>query len=221
MSENISCVILGAGGHARVLIECLGFDSNVVIAGILAPLPHLKGESICDIPVLGNDDLLGELHQRGVRHFVVGVGGTGDNRPRKKLFEIALNCSLAALTVKHPTAIISASAAHGEGCQFLPGCIVNANAVLGSNIIINSGAIIEHDCIIGDHVHVATGARLSGAVRVETGAHIGVGATIRQGIVIGEFSIVGAGAVVVKDVPPNLTVMGVPAKIYTDKSTRK
>ena len=210
-----TCVILGAGGHARVLIDCLHFYPDVMIAGILAPSPSLKGEIIEGIPVLGNDDLLGEISQCGISHFVIGVGGVGNNRPRKKLFETAMDFGFIPLTVKHPTAIISNTVLSEHGCQFLPGCIVNTGSVLGLNVIVNSGAIIEHDCVIADHVHIATGARLAGSVHVGQGAHIGAGATIRQNIVVGEFAIVGAGSVVVHDVPPNTTVIGVPAKIYS------
>ena len=217
MNGKVSCVILGAGGHARMLIDCLLFYPDVTIAGILDPTPSLQGQFIREIPVLGNDDLLGEMSRRGVGHFVVGVGGVGNNRPRKKIFETALGFELAPLTVKHPTAIISKTVVYEAGCQFLPGCIVNTDVVLGLNVIVNSGAIIEHDCVIADYVHIATGAKLAGAVRVGQGAHIGAGATIRQNIVVGEFAIVGAGAVVVRDVPPNTTVMGVPAKIYLGK----
>ncbi len=220
MSEKISCVILGAGGHARMLLDCLRFYPDVNIAGILDPTPALQGESIHGIPVLGNDDLLGEMRVRGVSHFVVGLGGVGNNRPRKRLFESALEFGLIPLTLKHSTSVISDMVAYEAGCQFLPGSIVNTDAVLGRNIIVNSGAIIEHDCVISDHVHIATGARLAGAVHVGQGSHIGAGATIRQNVEIGEFAIVGAGAVVVANVPPNTTVVGVPAKIYSGKARK-
>lgn len=218
MSERISCVILGSGGHARVLIDCLCFYPDVMIAGILDPTPSLKGEVIQGIPVLGNDDLLGEISRFGINHFVIGLGGVGNNQPRKKLFETTLGFGLIPLTVRHPTAIISNTAVYEKGCQFLPGCIVNAGAILGSNVIVNSGAIIEHDCVIADHVHIATGAKLAGAVHVGCGAHVGAGATVRQDIVVGDFAMIGAGSVVVSDVPPNIIVMGVPAKIYSGRA---
>jgi sugar O-acyltransferase (sialic acid O-acetyltransferase NeuD family) len=210
---NKTCIILGAGGHARVLIDCLQTNPTVSMAGILDPDPEKAGAEVYGVPILGNDELLPEIVERGVEYFVVGLGGTGNNLPRKRLFELAVKCGLKPLTVQHPSASVSQRAIIGEGCQLLPGAIVNAGAKLGMNVILNSGAIVEHDCVVGDHVHVATGAKLASTIFVGDGAHIGAGATIRQCIRIGEFSVVGAGAVVVKDVPAHTTVVGVPAEV--------
>ena len=206
-----TCIILGAGGHTRVLIDCLQLSEDVDIFGILDPNPDLAGKAIFDIPVLGNDELLAEMRNKGVNFFVVGVGGIGNNTPRIMLYDLALNHGLKPLTVIHPSAIISKRATIGEGSQLLPGSILNAGAKIGINCILNSGSIVEHDCNIGNHVHIATGAKLTSTVQVGDGAHIGAGATIRQGIRVGEYSIIGAGATVVKDVQPHTTVVGVPA----------
>jgi len=205
------CVILGSGGHARVLIDCLQLSGAAQIYGVLDPDRSRWGQNKLDVPIVGGDELLAEIKLRGVDCFAIGLGGTGDNRPRQKLFELAVSHGLQPLTIKHPTATASRWATIGEGSQLLPGSIVNAGATLGVNVIINSGAIVEHDCVIGSHVHIATGAQLASTVCVGDGAHIGAGATIRQGITIGEGAIVGAGAVVVKDVSPNTIVVGVPA----------
>jgi sugar O-acyltransferase (sialic acid O-acetyltransferase NeuD family) len=205
------CVIVGGGGHARVLIDCLRLSGAARIYGVLDPDRSRWGQNMLDVPIVGGDDLLAGLKAHGVDWFAIGLGGTGDNRPRRTLFELALSHGLRPLIVQHPTAIVSSHATIGEGCQLLPGCIVNAGAMLGVNVIVNSGAIVEHDCMIGNHVHIATGAQLASTVRVGDGAHIGAGATIRQSITIGEGSIVGAGAVVVKDVSPYVVVAGVPA----------
>lgn len=214
-----ACIILGAGGHARMLIDCIQIVGDVLIAGILDPNPVLHGTNLFDIPILGNDSLLPEICSSGVAYFVVGLGGAGNNRPRVRLFEFALTNGLKPFTVRHPTAIVSSRVKIGSGCQLLPGCIINAGVELGINTIINSGAIVEHDCIISDHVHIATGARLAGTIYVGKGAHVGVGASIRQGVQIGEYAIVGAGAVVVKDVPANTIVAGTPATML--KKTNK
>ncbi len=208
----IACVLIGGGGHARVLIECLEAGKEVRIEGILDPDPILRGQRVMGVPILGADDLLPKLVRRGIRYFVVAVGGTGDNRPRQRLFQLGQENGMKPISVIHPSAILSARARAGAGAQLLPGGIVNAGAVLGCNVIVNSGAIVEHDCRIGDHVHIATGAKLASTVEAGLGAHIGIGAAIRQGIRIGEWAVVGAGAVVIRDVEPGSTVVGIPAR---------
>jgi UDP-perosamine 4-acetyltransferase len=206
------CVILGGGGHASVLIDILKASQNAVPYAILDDDRSRWGGELLGVPILGDDNLLSKLVSEGIKHFLVGLGSTEDNEPRKRLFELGLSHQLEPLTVKAPSALCSSYARVGLGCQLLPGSVVNARASIGKNVIVNSGAIVEHDCILGDHVHVATGARLASTVNVETGAHIGAGATVRQLISIGEAAVIGAGAVVVKDVPPRTVVVGVPAR---------
>lgn len=206
------CIILGGGGHARVLIDSLQVSGIAIPYAVLDPDRSRWGQNLFGVPVMGDDNLLPELMNRGANCFVVGLGSTGDNRPRQRLFEVGLSYNLEPLTIVHPTAVCSRWAKVGHGSQLLPGSIVNAGATIGVNVIVNSGAIVEHDCVLGDHVHVATGAQLASAVQVGTGAHIGAGATVKQCIIIGEGAVVGAGAVVVKDVPRNMVVVGVPAR---------
>lgn len=203
---------LGAGGHAKVIIEILGADSRYELYGLLDARPELKGRKVLGVPVLGDDSLLPEI-RRDVSHFFVGLGGTGDNGPRRRLFELARGLGFEPVKAIHPSAAISPSAIIGEGAVIAAGAIVNADARLGANVIVNSGAIVEHDCVVGDHVHIATGAKLASTVTVGTGAHIGAGATVLQCITIGENALVGIGSVVVRDVPPGATVMGNPARL--------
>lgn len=207
------CIILGGGGHARVLIDCVQASGLAQLCGILDPNRTLWDQALLNVPIVGGDERLDDVIAQGATHFAIGLVGTGDNRPRQKLFELALLHGLKPMTIQHPTAIVSHWAVTGEGSQLLPGSIVNAGARLGVNVIVNSGAIIEHDCVIGAHVHIATGAKLASTVRVDDGAHIGAGATIRQGVTIGEGAIVGLGAVVIEDVAPWTVVVGVPARV--------
>lgn len=214
-------VILGAGGHARVLIDCLLRDAAVRVHAVLDPDHALHGTTCLGVPVRGDDDCLDALIGEGVSHFVVGVGGVGDTGPRQRLFELGLSRRLQPLTVAHPTSECSEWAVIGPGSQLLVGSIVNAGAVLGANVIVNSGAIVEHDCRLGDHVHVATGATLSGNVSVGDLAHIGAGSVVRQSISVGARAVVGAGAVVVKDVAPGQTVIGNPARAMARRGERE
>jgi UDP-perosamine 4-acetyltransferase len=170
------------------------------------------GELLDLIPIVGADNLLADIAKLGVTHFCVGIGAIGDNQHRKQAFQAGLECGLKALTIKHQSAILSASSKLSTGAQILAGAIINSATSIGQNVIVNTGSIIEHDCEIGDHSHISSGAILCGSVTIGEFAHIGAGATIRQGIKIGRASIVGAGAVVVKDVADGATVVGVPAR---------
>lgn len=212
-----SVIGLGAGGHAKVLIETLQLLGQHQLVGLLERNPGATGH-VMGIPILGNDMLLAKLADKGITHFFVGVGSIGNTAPRIRLYELAVSYRLEAVEIIHPTAIIAPSVQYGKGFVALAGSIVNTAATIGDHVLINTGAIVEHDCSIGDHVHIASGAKLASTVRVGRGAHIGAGAVIRQAITIGENATVGLGAVVVKDVPENVTVVGCPARILKHKS---
>ncbi|HTA38638.1 MAG TPA: acetyltransferase [Candidatus Acidoferrales bacterium] len=214
MDEAPDIVIIGAGGHASVLIDALRASGDVRTIGAIDADRGRIGRAIFDVPVLGDDTLLPELAASGTRLFAIGVGGTRDNAPRARLFEAAIALGLQPVTIVHPAATISRYAHVGAGAQILAAAVVNASARIGKNVIVNTGAVVEHDCVVGDHAHISTGACLASTVTVGTGAHVGVGAAVRQSIVIGADAVVGAGAVVVKDVAAGAVVTGVPAKEF-------
>ena len=204
---------LGAGGHARVVIEILRCSSSSYeVAGLLDPDTALHGTRVLGVPVLGDDSMLPDLARKGISRFFVGVGSVGDRKPRQRLFEKAVLLGMEPVQAVHPRAVVSPSAETGAGTTVMAGAVINACARVGTNVIVNTGAVVEHDCIVGDHVHIATGAVVAGGVCVGNGAHIGAGATVLQGLRIGGNAIVGAGAVVVADVEPDVTVVGCPAR---------
>ena len=204
---------LGAGGHAKVMIEILQQQPEYELVGLLDPSPDLLGQRLLGVPIVGNDDDLPTLIDEGVTHFFVGLGGTGNVLPRKRLYEMGCANGLAPANAIHPKAILSSYATYGAGLVLCAGAIVGADVRLGNDVMVNTGAIVEHDCQVGDHVHIATGSQLASTVVVASEAHIGAGATVRQCIQIGQRAIVGAGSVVVKDVLPETVVVGVPARV--------
>lgn len=155
-------VILGAGGHAKVVIDILRLAGQVDIAGILSAGTSGKSGRLLGIPIVGDDDELPALSAAGVTHFVVGFSGIGPGPGRQAAHARALTAGLKPLTVIHPAAVVSPHADLGEGVQVFPGAVVNAGAKLDEGVIVNTGAIVEHDCEIGTFAHVASGARLSG-----------------------------------------------------------
>jgi sugar O-acyltransferase (sialic acid O-acetyltransferase NeuD family) len=218
MSEHSSChptpvVGLGAGGHARVMIDILQLAGGYELVGLLDPRQEIWHTNVLGIPVIGDDALLPDLYRQDIHAAFIGLGTTGATTLRQQLYEKAVHYGFQIVQAVHPQAIVAPSAKIGDGVTIAAGAIVNAAAQLGMNVIINTGAIVEHDCIIGNHVHIATGARLASTVHIENGAHIGIGATVRQCIHIGCNAIVGAGAVVIDDVPDFAVVVGVPARV--------
>lgn len=207
------CVLLGGGGHARVIIECLELMGGRFSCVILDTDRRLWGASILGVKVAGGEQRMGEFVQQGREtHFVVALGTVGTGHTRRRLFERALACGLKPLGICHPTAVVSPSATVGEGSQLLAGSFLGAGASLGVNVIVNNGAIVEHDCRIGDHVHIATGARLASTIEVGDATLIGVGAAVRQCLNIGRGVVVGAGTVVVRSIRDGLTVVGNPGR---------
>lgn len=200
------------------MIEILRLLEGTEVVGLLDRNEALWGSEVLGVEVLGGDDRLPDLYEKGVRGLFVGVGATGEAGPRRRLYEMARSHGFDLVTAVHPAAIVSPSARIGRGGTVMAGAIINAEARLGEDVIVNSGAIVEHDCVIGDHVHIAPGAKLASGVHVGDGSHIGLGAAILQGRRIGRNTVVGAGAVVIGDVADDLVVAGVPARVLRARS---
>ena len=204
---------LGAGGHAKVVIEILRLAGGYELVGLLDPDRRLWTTKVEGLPVLGDDELLRGLLSEGVQSAFLGLGAVGDTKHRQALFEMAAGLGFRMVQAVHPQAIISPTAHLGAGVTVMAGAIINPSAEIGDNVIVNTGAIVEHDCRIGAHAHVAPGARLSGNVSVGDGAHVGVGCSVRENITVGNRAIVAAGAAVVSDVADGVVVAGVPARV--------
>ena len=203
-------IIIGAGGHGRVLLDALRTDGTAV-TGFTDSDARLAGTEIDGIPVMGDDDQVFEFDTDAVL-LVNGIGSIGNPERRRKVFERMGAAGYQFKRVAHPGAIVSRGASIGDGAQIMAGAVVQTGSVVGENAIINTGAIVDHDCIFGALAHVAPGATLSGNVRLGAGAHVGAGATVLQGLKLGDNSMIAVGAVVVKNVGDGDTVAGIPAR---------
>lgn len=203
-------VILGAGGHARVLLETLR-ALGVPVIGFIAP--SSEGSRLGDVPWLGGDAALLGLDESV--QLVNGVGSAGSAQRRAAVHAMGEAAGLRFRTLVHPRAIVDGSAELGAGAQILAGSLVGVAARIGADVIVNSGAIVEHDCVVGAHTHIASAAVLAGDVSIGESTHIGLGARVIQGVTIGSACVIGAGAVVLDDVPDGATAVGVPARMLS------
>jgi sugar O-acyltransferase (sialic acid O-acetyltransferase NeuD family) len=194
-------VLVGAGGHAKVVLATL-LAAGASVAEILDDDPSRWGLSLLGHPVSGPI----EPARVAGRRAVLAIG---DNAVRRRL---ARELAADWLTVVHPQAIVHSSVSLGPGTIVVAGAVVQPDARLGAHVIVNTGASVDHDCDIGDFAHVAPGCRIAGEVRVGAGALLGIGSCAVPGVTIGRWATVGAGSVVLADVADNAVVGGVPAR---------
>lgn len=204
--DDLKLLIIGAGGHAKVVIDAAR-AAGWHPAACLAP----AGATQClGVPVIGDDDRAASLFSDGWRHAVVAIGANG---VREKIGSHLSDIGFQLPAIIHPSAVISATARIGQGVVIMPNATVNAEACIEFAAIINTGAIVEHDCYVGAGSHVAPRSVLAGHVRIGARVLFGVGSVARPGVSVADDMIVGAGSVVVADVPPGSgIVLGVPAR---------
>ena len=200
-------VVIGAGGHAKVVVELIRAEGRYHVVGCTDLAP--TSEQVVGAPVLGNDGILPELYAKGVKHCFIALG---DNYLRRKVAASVAKIGFELISAVSPSAIVSPTARIGRGVAVMPGAVINAAATIKNLAIINTHAVVDHDCDIGEAAHVAPRATLAGSVRLGPLAFVGAGATIIPEVSIGAATIVGAGATVTSDLGPNLVAVGVPAK---------
>lgn len=193
-------ILLGASGHAKVIIDILE-KSGQPIEGLYDTNPELT--SLAGKPVLQQS----ELSPRPDQEAIVCIG---DNRIRKMVVK---GLSMPFGTAIHASVQLGADVNIGGGTVVMAGAVINPSTNIGDHCIINTTASIDHDCEIGNYVHISPNSTLCGGISVGEGTHIGAGATIIPNIKIGKWAVIGAGAVVIADVPDFAVVVGNPARI--------
>jgi sugar O-acyltransferase (sialic acid O-acetyltransferase NeuD family) len=200
MSLPDNVIVIGAGGHAKVVIATVRAIGGNVRA-VYDDQESRWGQTLLGVPVTGpiSSERIGDSP---------AVLAIGDNRVRR-----TLSTQLRAkwITACHPRAVVDSSVTIGSGTVIFAGVVIQPDTAIGAHCIVNTSASIDHDCSVGDYVHVAPGVSLCGGVSVAEGALLGVGAKVAPLVRVGEWSTVGAGAVCVEEVPSGSTVVGVPA----------
>ncbi|MDQ2993337.1 MAG: acetyltransferase [Pseudomonadota bacterium] len=208
--DKLPVIVIGAGGHAKVLIDIL-HRNGVEIVGCTDTNYGLTGIRVMGEKILGDDEVILNYPPREV-HLVNALGSIGKTNRRQRIFEKYEKLGYVFETLVHETAILSEEVGLAQGAQIMAGVILQSGVHVMKNALINTGASIDHDCHISAHAHIAPRAVLNGAVSIGLSAFVGAGAVIIQGVTIGHDAVIGAGAVVLKDVPPEHKMVGVPAR---------
>ena len=215
MGEKI--VIIGAGGFAREVLDifdaCNGAGKDYEVLGYVVEAQYgSPGTLVNNKPILGDFNWIAQHAEEAYAICAVGTPAL-----RMRLVRRAQEVGARFSNVVHPSAILTPWVNFGKGVVIAAGCILTNQIQLGNHVHINLGCTIGHDAIIEEYVTLAPGVHVSGGVTLEEGSSIGTGANLLEGIRIGAWSIIGAGSTIVKDVPPNTTVAGVPGKVIKQR----
>lgn len=203
-------IIWGASGHALVVADIMRLSGTYEIVAFVDDVnPSRSNTTFQGVPVVGREQL-DRLRDDGVEYLIVAVG---DCATRMKLAEVAREKGFTLATAIHPRAVVAGDVKIGSGTVVMAGAVINPGSWINSNVIINTSAAVDHECLIADGAHIGPGVNLGGNVKIGSGSWIGIGAKIKDGVNVGARAIVGAGAVVLRDVPAETVVFGVPAKV--------
>ncbi len=192
-------ILLGAGGHAKSVIDCIERQGKYRVVGFLDKEECGK---VCyrGYEVIGDDDDLSRFYEQGVRNAFVTVGFLGRSTVRNRLYDRLKEIGYRLPNIIDPSAVVAEDAALGEGTFVGKLAMINADAKIGSMCIINSGALIEHECRVGDFSHISVGTVLCGGVAVGRSTFVGAGSTLIQGVTVGDGCIVAAGVTLRKSI---------------------
>jgi UDP-perosamine 4-acetyltransferase len=208
VADPAPLVIVGAGGHAKVVIDIFRAHAAAFrLVGVTDADPRAR--EVNGAPVLGDDAQLAELRRQGVAFAFVALG---DNARRADLAARVIGLGFRLANAVSPGALVSPSATLGVGVAVMAGAVINAEAVVGDGAIVNSGAVLEHDTRIGRFAHLGPNSTVAGRAQVGDRTLIGAGATVIPGVRIGSDVVVGAGAVVVTALESGVVAVGAPAR---------
>lgn len=197
-------ILIGAGGHSKSVVDSIS-KSEYRLCGFI---DEKKSGLHLGLPILGTkiEDV---PNYKSYKYFV----SIGDVEYRKNWFERICSKGLKTINIIDSSAIISPSTRIGIGNFIGKMVVINADAEMGNNNVINTKALIEHECKVGSHNHLSTNSVINGNVIVEDNVFMGSSSVCNGQLRIGHGSIIGSGSVIIEDVPPMVTVVGVPARI--------
>lgn len=211
-----SIVIFGGGTQAKCTIDIIEKEGKYTIAGIIDSKAEI-GSSVYGHKVIGRQEQLKVLQDK---HSIYGgIISVGDNWIRKIIYDDIVKrvSDFNFVNAIHPSTIIGNDVKIGKGVMVMAGCIINPGAIIEDFTFFATGAQIEHDCIIHDFASVSAGSVTGGLVEVGKYSAITLGVTIVDRIKIGENSVIGSGSLIMKDVPDNVLVYGIPGVIIKER----
>lgn len=135
-----------------------------------------------------------------------------DSRERVKHINQALLNGVPLISAIHPSVIVLNDSSIGQSCIIQAGAVIGYKVSLGKGVVLNTGVQLDHHVVVGDGVTIDPGCVVAGNVLIQEFATLHTNTSVINKIIIGKGSITGAGSVVIRDVEPNSTIVGNPAR---------
>ncbi len=190
-------ILLGAGGHAKVVVEALRQSGRTILG--LADPGKPSGVPVFGVTVLGEDHIISSYPPETIE-LVNGLGAMPGRYLRQEISHRMRQRGYRFATVRHPSAVVADDVELAEGVQVMAGAVIQPGVEIGTDTIINTGVCVDHDCRIAANCHLAPGVMLSGGVIIDENVHLGTGTSVVQNITIGSGAIIAAGSVLYKDI---------------------
>lgn len=184
-------LLLGAGGHAKVLVDLAGL-LGWSISGLIDP-GKVAGSILLGVPVM--DERV--LEQPGCGPAFVAIG---DNAIRWREHGRLKQRGIEIPALVHPKSTVAGTASIERGTVIMAGAVIQAAAKIGEATVINTSAIVDHDCEVGDGAFVGPGAILCGGVKIGAHAFVGAGTVITPNVQVAAKSFIKAGVRITRDV---------------------
>ena len=215
MGARQPLIILGTHAFAEEVADLVGDCDGYELTAFAENWDRSRCSSmLLGLPIVWIEDLPSLIKTH------VAVCAIGTTR-RSQFIESVTTMGFRFGIVTHPTARVSRTSSVGAGGILSAGVVIASHTNIGAHVIVNRGSLIGHHTTIADYVTISPGANIAGRISIGEGTYIGIGATILNDIRVGNHSVVGAGSVVTRDVPDNVQVLGVPARITKENIHEK
>ncbi|NQZ23886.1 MAG: acetyltransferase [Colwellia sp.] len=199
-------IIIGAGGHGRVVADCAQQQGKYSQIVFLDDCFYERKEN-SEWQVVGSVKDFPQYIDEA--DFIVAFG---NNHLRKEILDQLKKAKASIVSLIHPSAVVSPHTFIGKGVVVFANAVINIGASIADGCIINTAATVDHDCELHQCIHVSPGANIAGGVHIAQLSWIGIGSTIVEYITLADNTQVGAGAVITQSTQANSLYLGVPAK---------